>query len=39
MKRKLMTFGILGIIVLLLSFAPMTVATVAGQETSKPRWG
>jgi len=34
MKRlKLMMVAVLGVIVLLLSFAPMPVATVAGQET------
>ena len=33
MKRKLMMFAVLGIIVLLLSFASMPAATAAGQET------
>ena len=34
MKRyKVMMLAVLGIIILLLSFAPMPAATIAGQET------
>ena len=38
MKKYLMV-AVLGIIVLLLSFAPMPAATIAGQETDEPCWG
>jgi len=36
---RVMMVAVLGIIALLLSFAPMPVATVAGQETGEPCWG
>ena len=39
MKRKLMMVAVLGIIVLLLSFAPMPAATTVCQETDEPCWG
>lgn len=38
MKRYMMV-AVLGIIVLLLSFVPMPVATTAGHKTDKPCWG
>ena len=40
MKRyKEMIAAVLGIIVLLLSFAPMLAATTVGQETDELCWG
>jgi hypothetical protein len=39
MKRRLMMFAVLGVIALLLSFAPMPAATAVGQETDEPCWG
>jgi len=40
MKRvRVMTLAILGIIALLLSFAPVPAATTAGQETDELGWG
>ncbi len=40
MKRyRVMMLAVLGIIALLLSFAPMPVAVTAGHETDEPCWG
>ena len=38
-KYKVMTVVVLGIIALLLSFAPVPAATTVGQETGEPCWG
>jgi hypothetical protein len=38
-RYKVMMVAVLGIVVLLLSFAPMPAATTVGQETDEPRWG